>query len=106
MAEWTPLKPITSWIYQNDIYRAQLTLSAEGGAHIAIQRIDMAKILRDWEHFQQIKNELLGEDCEAIEFYPAQDEMFNFTNTYHLYGWPDPSIRLSHLVRAKCLLVP
>src|SRR5215831_4110917 len=54
----------------NDLY--QVTKRQEGEyVHINIRRRDGAAIMRDWRHFQAIKNQLVGEDCEAVELYPA-----------------------------------
>ncbi|MEM0953330.1 MAG: hypothetical protein AAGI24_04240 [Pseudomonadota bacterium] len=43
---------------------------------------------RPWEDFQAIKNQLCGEDSEAIELYPAQSRVVNEANQYHLIVFP------------------
>ena len=44
--------------------------------------------VRDWRHFQQIKNELVGEDREAVEIYPREDRLVDTANQYHLWVLP------------------
>ena len=48
----------------------------------------------DWRHRQLIKNQLLGEECEAVEIYPAESRLNDTSNKYHLWGFTDPNIRL------------
>lgn len=48
----------------------------------------------DWRHFQRIKNELVGEECEAIELYPAQSRCVDASNQYHLFVFKNPDFRL------------
>jgi hypothetical protein len=80
------------WI--NDIYQVQVRRSPEeGSAHINIRRRDGAAILRDWRHFQRIKNEVIGEECEAVELYPAESRKVDASNKYHLYASLDPTFR-------------
>jgi len=51
--------------------------------HLSIKRLDKHPV-RDWRHFQRIKNELIGEENEAVELYPAQSRLVDTTNQYHL----------------------
>ena len=44
--------------------------------------------IRDWRHFQQIKNELCGEDREAIELFPSEQRLVDTANQYHLWVLP------------------
>lgn len=82
----------TVWI--NEIYQVQRRTFPESDLiHLNIRRRDGGPILRDWRHFQQIKNELLGEECEAIELYPAESRMVDTSNKYHLWGYNDPTFR-------------
>jgi hypothetical protein len=84
------------WV--NDLYQVQLRpLPAEGGrpalVHLNIRRRDGKPIFRDWRHFQQIKNELVGAECEAVELYPAESRLSDTSNKYHLFVVPDPTYR-------------
>lgn len=78
------------WI--NPIYQVAKTYEGEF-VHLNIRRRDGAVIYRDWRHFQEIKNQLLGPECEAVELYPAEGRLVDTSNKYHLFGRPDPDYR-------------
>ena len=82
-------------IWKNDLYQVtRRVLSVESKVvHLNIRRVDGGPILRDWRHFQQIKNELLGEECEAVEMYPAESRLVDTSNKYHLIGVADTTFR-------------
>lgn len=42
----------------------------------------------DWRHFQAIKNQLAGEECEAFELYPAESRLLDPSNYYTLWCFP------------------
>jgi len=44
--------------------------------------------IRDWRDFQRIKNELVGEEDEAVELYPAESRLVDCANQYHLWCFP------------------
>jgi hypothetical protein len=80
------------WI--NDVYQVQVRRNpGTHMVHLNIRRRDGEACIRDWRHFQQIKNELLGPECEAIELYPAESRLVDTSNKYHLYGIDDPTFR-------------
>jgi len=80
------------WI--NDIYQVQVNRGRPDQiTHLNIRRRDGKPIFRDWRHFQQIKNELVGEECEAMELYHAESRKVDSSNKYHLYAIPDPTFR-------------
>lgn len=66
--------------------------------HLSIKRYDRAPI-RNWRHFQQMKNEICGETAEAVELYPSEARIADNANQYHLWvmppgvnvglGWPE-----------------
>jgi hypothetical protein len=76
-------------LWLNDLYQVQVMRIGDHGVHINIRRRNGGPILRDWRHFQQIKNELLGPECEAIELYPAESRKVDESNKYHLWGFDD-----------------
>ena len=41
-----------------------------------------------WRHLQQIKNEVLGPDREAVQLFPAEDRLVATANEYWLYVYP------------------
>lgn len=44
----------------------------------------------DWRDFQRIKNDVCGEDWEAIELYPSERRLMDPSNYYML--WARPSL--------------
>jgi hypothetical protein len=86
---------VSTEVWVNDLYQIERrVLDAERKlVHLNIRRRDGAPCIRDWRHFQQIKNELLGPECEAVELYPAESRKVDTSNKYHLYGVADPSFR-------------
>jgi hypothetical protein len=81
------------WI--NDIYQVQLRRfdGEKQLVHLNIRRRDGRVILRDWRHFQWIKNQLVGPECEAVELYPAESRLSDTSNKYHLWCVADPTYR-------------
>ena len=41
-----------------------------------------------WRHLQQIKNEVLGADREAVQLFPAEDRLVDTANENWLYAYP------------------
>ena len=80
-------------IWKNDLYQVAVRELGDGVVHINIRRVDGGPILRDWRHFQQIKNEIVGPECEAIELYPAESRLVDTSNKYHLIAMRDPTFR-------------
>lgn len=62
-------------------------------AWLSIKRLDREPI-HDWRDLQEIKNELVGPECEGIELYPAESRRVDSANQYHLFVILDPKIRL------------
>jgi hypothetical protein len=54
---------------------------------LSIRRNDR-KPVRDWRDFQFIKNQIAGEDVEAVELYPKQDRVVDTANQYFLWCMP------------------
>lgn len=43
----------------------------------------------DWRDFQRIKNELIGEQFEAMELYPSEKRLVDTANQYYLFVFPE-----------------
>ncbi len=41
-----------------------------------------------WDVLQEIKNDLLGPEVEAVEVYPAAEDVVDEANLRHLWEWP------------------
>jgi hypothetical protein len=42
----------------------------------------------DWREMQRIKNELVGEEAEAVELYPSESRLVDTANQFHLWCFP------------------
>ncbi len=82
-------QPPPDEIWVNDIYDCFVMHDDHSGVtHLSIKRLDRAPI-RNWRHFQQIKNEVVGEEREAVEIFPAESRLADNANQYHLWVLPD-----------------
>jgi hypothetical protein len=79
-------------IWINDLYQVVVHRHEGGLVHLNIRRRD-GYPGRDWRHFQQIKNELVGPECEGVEIYPAESRLTDTSNKYHLWCIADPAFR-------------
>lgn len=57
------------------------------GAHLSMRTVEN-DVRHDWREMQRVKNELLGEDWEAVELYPAERRVVDMANQFHLFGFP------------------
>ena len=85
--------------YENDIYIVMVFRKKQADwqihdkqlkgqmTYLSIKNRDKTAI-HDWRHFQQIKNELVGVDCEAVEIYPNENRLIDTANQYHLFVFP------------------
>ena len=55
---------------------------------LCIRRRDGGMIW-DWRHFQQIKNELVGPDCEGVQLFPAEARKVDTSNKWHIWVLAD-----------------
>ncbi len=81
--------------FLNDRYQCtveRVNFAGLNMAHLSIKRRDQG-VIHDWRDLQRIKNDVLGEECEACELYPAESRLFDSANQYHLWGFPDPEQR-------------
>lgn len=62
-------------------------------SYLSIKRRDKNPV-RDWRHLQQIKNELVGEECEAFEIFPASSRLVDEANQFHLWAFRSPRQRI------------
>lgn len=77
-------------VFRNNLYQVAVTpVQQESGTWIwlSIKRIDR-KVIHDWRHLQRIKNDLVGEEREAIEIYPPESQLVDEANQFHLWVMP------------------
>ena len=72
-------------VYLNDIY--EVWVYRKKMADFLVHN-ELFKAIHDWRHFQLIKNELVGEEIEAIELYPAESRLHDTANQFHLFCNP------------------
>lgn len=77
--------------WRNDKYQVAVFDDGET-IHLSIKRNDRAPI-HDWRDLQEIKNQLVGPEHEAIELYPAESRRIDTANQYHLWVLKDPNQR-------------
>jgi hypothetical protein len=79
-------------LWANDLYQVEVERRPDEMVRMNIRRRD-GYVGRDWRHLQQIKNEIVGPECEAIELYPAESRLVDTSNKYTLWAVPDPTFR-------------
>lgn len=81
----------TNRIFRNGIYTVHVRYMDErgmnGAVHLSI-RHNERKAIRDWRHFQRIKNEFVGTERTAVEVYPPESQLQDEANQYHLWVLP------------------
>jgi hypothetical protein len=85
--EASGLSSVTVWA--NDVYEVFAHAYAPGQVHLSIKRYDRRPI-RNWRHFQQIKNEICGDESEGVELYPSESRLADNANQYHLWVMLEP----------------
>lgn len=83
-------------VWLNNLYRVNIRPVSDDPplVHVSIKRLDKAPV-HDWRHFQRIKNELIGPECEAVELYPAESRLVDGANQYHLWAIAEPGFKFS-----------
>lgn len=76
--------------YRNNLYFVVVYFVPQSevgpGFHLSVKRNDLSPI-RDWREFQRIKNELLSEEAEAVDLFPAESRLRDIDNTTHLWSF-------------------
>jgi len=91
-------------LWANDIYQVRIDREPEKQAHIfntpdtrgvfihlSIKRIDGSAV-HSWRDLQEIKNQLVGVEHEAIEIYPAESRLVDTANQYHLWCFKEVGV--------------
>lgn len=72
---------------------------------LSIKRKDR-ECLHDFRVMQEIKNALVGEECEAFEVYPAESRLVDTSNQYHLWAFKSPTIRIPIGFQERLVMPP
>lgn len=100
MDDWTPFQRVggtvvdpngvVGTLMENNRYQVIVREHADGPfgpfVHLTIRARD-GSARHDWRDFQRIKNELVGEEAEAVELYPAESRLVDTANHYHLWAF-------------------
>lgn len=80
-------KPDRAWKnnhYIVQLYRKERVIFGITMDKLMIRRND-AEPIRDWYTLQNIKNEILGKEHEAIQIFPKDSELVDVANMYWLF---------------------
>lgn len=72
-------------VYRGD--RVPPDVNPEGWAELvwlSIRRQDRGALI-DWRDLQEIKNQLVGEECDAVQIFPAESRLVDEANQFHLW---------------------
>jgi hypothetical protein len=83
----TDLRAEACLAFYNRLYNGFALVFEDTSMHLSFKRNDRAAV-RDWRHFQAIKNEVAGAEREAIEIFPAESELVDGANEYHMWVLP------------------
>lgn len=81
----------THKVWVNNLYQVNVEpVIDKPMVHLIIRRRD-GKPIHNWRHFQSIKNQIVGEECEAVEMYPAESHLVDAKDHYHLWAFTSAS---------------
>ena len=73
-------------VYVNDRYEVRVDYDSDM-PHLSIKNNDRSTEI-PWQHKQWIKNDIVGEEMEACELFPAESRLVNTANQFHLWCFP------------------
>lgn len=94
-------------VWENDRYHANVVRYSNdwpigGGpwARIGITH-NSQRAVHDWRDLQQAKNDIVGEEWEAVELYPAESRLLDPSNRFYL--WCAPAINVGRFIGRQVL---
>jgi len=79
------LNTVTEAYIVDNLYKVYIAQTGKY-KHLRIRRIDDLPV-SSFSDMQNIKNQFLGPETEAIQVYPKVSNYINNSNTYHLFTW-------------------
>tara|TARA_R100000808_G_C2138635_1_gene146650 strand:- start:1449 stop:1937 length:489 start_codon:yes stop_codon:yes gene_type:complete len=73
-------------VYINDLYECRVDYDMDI-PHLSIKNHEKTTEI-SWQHKQWIKNDIVGEEMEACELFPAESRLVNTANQFHLWCFP------------------
>lgn len=89
-------------VFANDVYRVKVRKSPPI-VHLDLCRHDNQPIT-NWRDLQQIKNELVGPECEGVELFPAESRLVDTAHQYHLWVIEDAKFRFPFGYQSRIVL--
>lgn len=83
-----PQRAVEIRSFGNRLYNGTALVFEDGSMHMSFKRNDRSAV-RDWRHFQAIKNSVAGPEREAIEIFPPESALVDAANEYHLWVLPE-----------------
>lgn len=89
--KWQPMQMIEetdgSYTWINELYEARVVkFGTASGPMLRIGICNRDGSARhDWRDFQKIKNQIAGDEWEAVELYPAESRLIDPSNFYYLW---------------------
>lgn len=86
-----PMPPWLEDVWMDDkVMVMTTTRQTEWGKvlHLIVRRHDLQPV-RSWSTMQRVKNAVAGPDRTAVEVYPAEGELVDDANLYHLWVLPE-----------------
>jgi len=74
-------------------YQIAVRPVGEDVVHLSVKRKDR-EACRDWRHLQEIKNALVGDECEGVELFPAESRLVDTANQTHLWCYAEPDDKI------------
>jgi hypothetical protein len=95
--EKSVLDTLDDVVFINDVYQVNIRVEKKtyhgcSVVWLSIKRRDKEPC-HDWRDFQEIKNQLVGPECEGIELYPAESRVVDTANQYHIWVIADEKFR-------------
>jgi len=84
-------RAVACLVFHNRLYNGWALVFEDTAMHLTFKRNDRAAV-RDWRHFQAIKNEVAGPEREAVEIFPPESMLVDAANEYHLWVLPEGHI--------------
>lgn len=87
--------------YVNSLYVVQINRDCNHGwggtvpggmFELTLRRQDRGPLM-DWRDIQQIKNQLVGDECEMVQLFPAEERLRDSANQYWFYGFNNKEVR-------------
>lgn len=84
--------------FANEKYIVAVSRNIDNGfglemIELSVKRRDKEPIF-DWREMQQMKNEIVGPECEGIQLFPAESRLVDTANQYWMYCFADPKVRV------------